>query len=126
MNLLPSISSIVKDYLESKLKDPTTAEKAKPWNDKALLAKKLSEDMDAYINQLKIELKAEAGANMVEKDGKQVEEYKKDDLEAATRLFGNEKGGKNKGPEFEKKLIAFRNAMLAIDPEIKKEFEKTT
>jgi gliding motility-associated protein GldM len=62
---------------------------------------------------------------MVEKEGKQVEEYKKDDLEAATRLFGNEKGGKNKGPEFEAKLIAFRTAMLGIDPEIKKEFEKT-
>jgi len=110
--------------LEGKLKDPTTAEKAKPWNDKALIAKKLSEDIDAYINQLKIELKAEAGAKMVEKDGKQVEEYKKDDLEAATRLFGNEKGGKNKGPEFEAKLIAYRKAMLDIDPEIKKEFEK--
>jgi gliding motility-associated protein GldM len=111
--------------LDSKLKDPVTSAKAKPWNDKAMLAKKLSDEMDTYINQLKTELKAEAGAKMVEKEGKQVEEYKKDDLEAATRLFGNEKGGKNKGPEFESKLIAYRNAMLAIDPEIKKEFEKT-
>jgi len=111
--------------LENKLKDPMTAEKAKPWNDKALTAKKYAEEMDVYINQLKVELKAEAGAKMVEKDGKQVEEFKKDDLEAATRLFGNEKGGKNKGPEFEAKLKEFRKKMLDIDPEIRKEFEKS-
>lgn len=111
--------------LESKLKDPMTREKAKPWNEKAEKAKKLAASMDEYINQLKLDLKVEAGVDTVEKDGKKVEEYKKDDLEAATRLFGNEKGGKNKGPEFEAKLIAFRKAMLDIDPEIRKEFEKT-
>ena len=111
--------------LESKLKDPMTSEKAKPWNDKAEQAKKLAADMDEYINKLKLELKTEAGVKMVEKDGKQVEEYKKDDLEAATRLFGNEKGGKNKGPEFEAKLKDFRKKMLGIDSSIAKEFEKT-
>jgi gliding motility-associated protein GldM len=111
--------------LDGKLKDPMTAEKAKPWNERALEAKKLSVEMDTYINQLKLELKAEAGAKMVEKDGVTVEEFKEDDLEAATRLFGNGEGGKNKGPELEAKLIEFRNKMLAIDPEIKKEFEKT-
>ncbi len=111
--------------LESKLKDPMTAEKAKPWNEKAVQAKNYAAALDEYINKLKVELKAEAGAKMVEIDGKQVEEYKKDDLEAATRLFGNEKGGKNKGPEFEAKLKEFRKNMLGIDPAIAKEFEKT-
>jgi len=111
--------------LEAKLNDPMTAEKAKPWYTKAEQAKKISAAIDTYINQLKTDLKAEAGAKMVEVDGKQVEEYKKDDLEAATRLFGNEKGGKNKGPEFEAKLKKFRDEMLGIDPEIRKEFEKT-
>lgn len=124
-NNLKSANQTLYTSLESKLKDPMTSEKAKPWNEKAEQAKKLAATMDEYINQLKLDLKAEAGVKMVEKDGKQVEEYKKDDLEAATRLFGNEKGGKNKGPEFEAKLIAFRKAMLGIDPEIKKEFEKT-
>ena len=124
-NNLKTANQTLYTSLQSKLNDPMTAEKAKPWNDKAEQAKKLSATMDEYINQLKLELKAEAGVKMVEKEGKQVEEYKKDDLEAATRLFGNEKGGKNKGPEFEAKLIAFRKAMLGIDPEIKKEFEKT-
>ena len=124
-NNLKSANQTLYTSLEAKLKDPMTSEKAKPWNEKAEKAKKLAATMDEYINQLKLDLKAEAGVKMVEKDGKQVEEYKKDDLEAATRLFGNEKGGKNKGPEFEAKLIAFRKAMLDIDPEIKKEFEKT-
>jgi len=122
---LKSANQTLYTSLQSKLNDPMTAEKAKPWNDRAEQAKKYAAAMDEYINQLKLDLKAEAGVKMVEKDGKQVEEYKKDDLEAATRLFGNEKGGKNKGPEFEAKLIAFRKAMLDIDPEIKKEFEKT-
>ena len=53
---------------------------------------------------------------MVEVDGKQVEQFKEDDLEAATRLFGNGEGGKNKGVELEKKLSDYRKQMLAIDP----------
>jgi gliding motility-associated protein GldM len=111
--------------LDAKLKDPVTAEKAKPWSERAAIAKKLSAEMDAYINQLKLDLKAEAGAKMVEKDGKTVEEFKEDDLEAATRLFGNGEGGKNKGPELEAKLKSFREAMLNIDPAIRAEFDKT-
>ena len=62
---------------------------------------------------------------MVEVDGKQVEQFKEDDLEAATRLFGNGEGGKNKGVELEKKLSDYRKQMLAIDPEIAKEFATT-
>ena len=111
--------------LEGKLKDPVTAEKAKPWYDKAEEAKKLSVEMNNYIVQLKADLKKEAGEHMVEIDGKQVPEFKEDDLEAATRLFGNEEGGKNKGPEFEGKLKEFRKKMLGIDSAIAKEFEKT-
>jgi len=49
---------------------------------------------------------------------------RKDDLEAATRLFGSGPGGSNKGPELEKKLKEYKAAMLNIDPSIKTEFEK--
>jgi gliding motility-associated protein GldM len=108
--------------LNAKLTDPMTAEKAKPWNDKALIAKAESEKLDKYIETLKVELKKEAGSKLVDVDGKQVEQFKEDDLEAATRLFGNGEGGKNKGVEFEKMLIDYRKKMLAIDPEIAKEF----
>lgn len=51
--------------------------------------------------------------------------FKEDDLEAATRLFGNGPGGKNLGPQFEQKLKDYRAAMLAISPEIGKEFENS-
>lgn len=118
---LASANKTLYTSLQGKLNDPMTAEKAKPWNDKALQAQKLSTEMDAYINNLKTELKKEAGLKMVE--GK--EQFKEDDLEAATRLFGSGEGGKKKGPEFEQKLKDYRKAMLGIDPEILKEFEKT-
>ncbi len=118
---LTSANGTLYTSLEAKLKDPMTSEKAKPWNEKANQAKKLSADIAVYIDQLKVELKKEAGLEM--KEG--VEVYKEDDLEAATRLFGNEKGGKNKGPELEKKLNDYRDQMLAIDPSLKAEFEKT-
>jgi len=106
--------------LEAKLNDAQTAERAKPWYERAQQAKKLSDDMDTYINQLKTDLKKEAGSKMV--DGK--EQFKEDDLEAATRLFGNGEGGKKQGPILEAKLKAYREAMLAIDPSIRTEFEK--
>jgi gliding motility-associated protein GldM len=124
-NNLNSANNTLFKSLEMKLSDPQTAEKAKPWNERALQAKKLSEDMDAFINNLKTELKKEAGSKMETIDGKQVEQYKEDDLEAATRLFGSGEGGKKQGPEFENKLKAYTKAMLDIHPDIRKEFEKT-
>ena len=108
--------------LDAKLKDPVTSAKAKPWNDRAMIAKKLSEDMDAYIEKLKLDLKTEADLKKGE-DGK--EQFKEDDLEAATRLFGSGEGGKKQGPELERRLIEYRAKMLAISPEIKAEFDKS-
>jgi gliding motility-associated protein GldM len=105
--------------LEEKAADPKTAEKATIWNGHASKAKKLSDDFSAYIEGLKKELKTEADARIV--DGKEV--FKEDDLEAATRLFGKGEGGKNRGEELERKLKEYRTAMLAISPEIGKEFE---
>jgi gliding motility-associated protein GldM len=57
---LASANKTLYTSLQGKLNDPMTAEKAKPWNDKALQAQKLSTEMDAYINNLKTELKKEA------------------------------------------------------------------
>jgi gliding motility-associated protein GldM len=107
--------------LQEKLNDAQSAEKAKIWEPKAQQAKKLSDDLAKYIDDLKLELKKEAGLEM--ENG--VEKFKEDNLEAATRLFGNGEEGKNRGPELEGKLKAYREAMLAIDPAIKAEFDKT-
>ena len=104
--------------LLKKTTEATSAEKAKIWQPKAEEARKLSETMNAYIEDIKKQLKQEAGLTMEE--GK--EKFKEDDLEAATRLFGDGEGGKNLGVQLENKLKEYRAAMLGIDPEIAKEF----
>lgn len=119
---LTASSTTIYNSLQAKMLEPATREKATIWNAKAQQAKKLSDEMDAYINTLKTELKKEAGSKMETVDGQLVEEYKEDDLEAATRLFGNEEGGKDRGTQFEKKLKDYKEAMLAIDPEIRAKF----
>lgn len=118
---LTSANSTLYKSLESKVADPVTREKATIWNAKALQAQKLSADMYNYIDQIKTDLKKQAGSKMV--NGQ--EQFKEDDLEAATRLFGNGDGGKNLGPELEKRLLQYRRDMLNIDPEIRVQFEKT-
>jgi len=107
--------------LEAKLTDPQSAEKAKIWNEMALKAQKLSADMNAYLEGLKGELKKEADLKMVDEEGKQVESYREDNLEAATRLFDTQ----GKGKELEARLKQYRDSMLSIHPDIRKEFEKT-
>ncbi|MEO6818231.1 MAG: gliding motility protein GldM [Ginsengibacter sp.] len=109
--------------LEAKLADPTSAEKAKIWEPKAMQAKKLSDEMIAYINGLKLDLKKQADLTMRWDDvlSDSVEDYREDNLDASTRLFEND----GKGEELRNKLDAFKASMLAIDPEIKKNFEKT-
>jgi gliding motility-associated protein GldM len=107
---------------EQKLKDPKTTEKAAKWKPKADQAKKLADDLSTYLDNLKQELKKESDLKVV--NG--VEDFKADNLDAATRLMVEKApSGKGKGEELFKKLDQFKKDMLAIDPEIAKEFEKT-
>ncbi len=124
-NNLTTANATIYESLKAKMADPGTREKATIWNEKAERAKKLSTDLSAYIDDLKTKLKKEAGSKMVDVDGKQVEQFKEDDLEAATRLFGSGEGGQKQGPELEKRLKDYKTAMLGIDPEIKQKFENT-
>jgi gliding motility-associated protein GldM len=107
--------------LADKLADPQSAEKAKKWAPLAESAHKYSDDLIKYIDDLKLELKQGSGLRMVEKDGQMVEDYKLDGLDASTRIF--ETNGK--GKEFEAKLVAYKESILNLDENIKKEFEKT-
>ena len=107
-NLANSNNTLYKSLAE-KVADPKTAEKAAIWNAKAVQAQTLSTNMNNYVEGIKKDLKTEAGS----KDG--MEGYKDDDLEAATRLFGNGPGGKNLGPQLQQKLNEYRKSMLAID-----------
>lgn len=123
-SLLNSVNSISKandvlyTSLDEKLKDPQSAEKAKIWQPKAKTAQQLSAGISTYIDGLKQELKEAANLQMKEKDGKIVEDFKEDNLDASTRLF--ETNGK--GKILEQKLNDYKKAMLAIDPSIAKEF----
>ncbi len=107
--------------LQDKLSDEKSAEQAKIWQPKAEQAKKLSADLFSYIDGLKAELKKESNLQMKEVDGVQVEDFKEDNLDASTRMFETNK----KGDELKAKLIEYRRAMLAIDPEIATEFKNS-
>jgi gliding motility-associated protein GldM len=101
--------------LEELEKDAKTKEKAAIWNPIAKNAKQLADALVKEIEELKVELKKEAGLKMV--DGK--EAYKEDDLEAATRLFAEKPPiGKDKGPELKAKIEGIKAKFLALNPEI--------
>lgn len=103
---------------QRKLDDPKTKEKAEIWMPKAQKAKELADDVYNYLQNLKEELKKESGLKTV--DG--VEQYKEDDLEAATRLLiSRPPEGKDKGKELFDKLYNFKTAIAAIDTGIANE-----
>jgi gliding motility-associated protein GldM len=107
-------SEIFKSF-QKKIEDPTTREKAEIWLPKAQKAKALSDEVYNYIEALKAELKKEAGLKMVE--GK--EDFKEDDLDAATRMFVSAPpDGKGKGKELFDRMKNFKEQLLAIDPEM--------
>lgn len=90
---------------EKEIIDPQTKPKAEIWKPKADEIKKLSTELFTYIEDLKLALKNESG--LVVKDG--VEDFKADNLDAATRLM--DKNGK--GKELYEKLGTYRKAILA-------------
>jgi gliding motility-associated protein GldM len=105
---------------KAKLEDPTSREKAAIWEPKAQQVKKISDELYNYIETLKSELKKESGLKTV--DGK--EEFKEDDLDVGTRLLVQRAPeGKGKGKELFEKLKAYKEQLLSIDPEMKKEIE---
>lgn len=114
---IASANSTIYKSLTDKLNDAKTAEQAKIWAPKADAAKKLSEGLYNYIESLKTDLKKESDLKV--EDG--VEKFKEDDLNASSRMFLTN----GKGADLEKKIKDYREAMLNIDPEIRKEFEKT-
>lgn len=97
---------------QDKVKNPETKELAELWLPKAQKAKELSDGISKYIDDLKMSLKKEAGYNPPTDTA-----FKEDDLEAATRMFVEQK----KGDELKKKLEQFKKDLLGIDPAMAKE-----
>lgn len=98
--------------LNDKMADAKTAEQAKIWYPKADSAMKYTQELDKYIEDLKVQLRKAAGS----KDG--LTDFKEDNLEASTRLF--EKNGN--GTILQQKLKQYKDNILSIDPKIQAEF----
>lgn len=110
----------VMESFEELLKDPKTAAKAGEWKPLADQAQKMSEEMVKELEQLKTELKQEAGLGKMGKNEKGEDLFKEDDLEAATRLFiGHEGHGGGKGDALKAKLVAYKEKLLGLHPDIK-------
>jgi gliding motility-associated protein GldM len=98
--------------LKEKLADPKTAEKAKIWEPKAAQATELSSKVYNYIEELKEKLKKEAKWSP-----KDTVSWA-DNLDASTRLMDKQ----GEGEKLRKQLEELKKNLLAIDPEISREF----
>ena len=116
-NLIENKNQTLFSSFKDKISKPETRDIATYWFQRADKARTLADATYKYIDNLKDSLKKEAGLKI--KDGK--EDFKEDDLEAATRLFIKH----GEGEKLKQQLSEFRENLLKIDPVIAKEFEKT-
>ena len=114
-----STETILKS-LEDKMSDPTSMVKAKIWYPKAQQVQQLSAEMYNYVDELKKRILKEAGFNP-NAQNKFDSSYKLDNLDIATRILVEGKEGQN----LKAKLEKYRKDLLAIDPEIGKEFQNS-
>ena len=104
---LDNKNKVIYDAFGKELADPQTKAKAEIWAPKADQVKKLSSDISSYIDNMKLQLKQESG---LRKDDKGQEEFKEDDLDAATRLFAE----KGEGKKMYEALTAYKKSVLAV------------
>jgi len=109
----------VMDSFEELLKDGKTRENAAKWKPLADQAKQMSDELVKEIEELKLELKKEAGLGKMGKSEKGEDLYKEDDLEAATRLFLGHEGKTGKGDDLKNKLSAIKEKLLNLHPDIR-------
>jgi len=114
-----STETIMKS-LEDKMSDPTSMVKAKIWYPKAQRAQELSADMFNYVKDLKDRILKEAGFNP-NANNKFDSSYALDNLDIATRILVEGK----EGAKLKEKLEKYKADLLAIDPEIAKEFQNS-
>lgn len=111
---LTATSGDIYNSLKASLSDAKTHENAAIWEPKAQQVAALSKTMSDYIDNLKLTLKREAG--YAPEKGDTI--YKYDNLDAPTRLFDT----KGEGEKLRTALDKYKADVLAIDPEIAKEF----
>lgn len=109
--LTASTDVIYKSFDES-LKDEKTRDKAEIWKPKADQVKALSGQLNAYIEELKNKLKKESQYN--EETGEGIS-----NLDAATRLMDTQ----GEGEKLRAALEKYKKDILAVDPEVAKNFQ---
>ncbi|OQP50906.1 hypothetical protein A4H97_03520 [Niastella yeongjuensis] len=119
-DLITDKNKLTYESFAEKLKDPTTRAQAEAWAPKAEEAKKLSDEVFAYIETLKADLEKAAGTHENHVTGKQ--EINADNLDAPIRLMDKE----GKGKVLYSKLGDYKKNMLALltDPKDVAHFEK--
>lgn len=123
-NSLTSTNSVVDrstgtimESFKIKLQSPESREKALVWNPKAETAVQLTKTLFDYIEGLKTKIKVGAGFDPTDPNST----FKEDDTNTSTRLMDKQ----GEGEVLRKKLADYKAAMLALDPEVGKMFEKT-
>jgi gliding motility-associated protein GldM len=102
--------------LDQKRSEPSTAEKAKIWYEKAKQIQDFSTATYAYIDGLKTQIMTLSKYDPAAENGKGV-----DNLDVSTRLLVD----KGEGKKLYQSLADFKKNVLGVDPVITKEFESS-
>jgi gliding motility-associated protein GldM len=119
MTINASTGTII-NSLDKKRMEPQSKEKAEIWYPKALAAQQKSADIYNYIQALRNKILV-AAEFKPSKENKFDSSFKADNLDIATRIMVTELEGK----KLQKKLNEYKNALLDIDPLIRREFENS-
>jgi len=111
-NNLEKGTNLVYKSLNEKTNDPQYKEQAQKWAPIVSEVKKLSDDINTYIEGLKQKLKVGSG---LKEDGS----FKEDDLGTSNRIFENDK----QGVELKRRLDEYKVKTMGLDPELKQQFE---
>lgn len=106
------------DAFKDAQEDPKTKANADIWLPKAAQAKKLSDDVSNYIEDLKIRLKKESKGENI---GKPDEKFSEDNLDASTRMLVEGKDGN----ELLQRLTDYKKQIMEVVPEMKETFSKS-
>jgi gliding motility-associated protein GldM len=108
-----STENIMKS-LQGKLSDGSTAERARQWYPNAQKVQAYAKETNDFIQNLKNDILTKSGGDPANPS----KSFKEDNLDIPTRVMVDKGGGK----DLLAKLKDFQQKVLAIDPEIKKEY----
>lgn len=103
--------------LEKDTSDPLTSYRAKQWLPKVLLIQTTSNKTFEYLDELKINLKIEAGLRLIDEK----EYWEENDFKAVDNFFQK----KGKGEELKQRILEYEIKVLAIDQSMDSIFKKS-